>query len=62
MFDISDIRNVQKVRPDLSDEQAGDVIGFLTDVYAEKSYKVNDTQKLFKQTADYIYPLLLISA
>jgi hypothetical protein len=62
MFDIKDIRNVQRARPDLSDDQAAEVLGFLNDVYAVEPYDIPDTQKLFKETADYIFPLLLISA
>lgn len=62
MNDIKDIRDVQKSRPDLTDSQANDILGFLTDVYAEKSYDITDNQKLFKDTADMMFPLLLVSA
>jgi len=62
MNDLADIRDVQKARPDLTDAQASEVLGFLMDVYAEKPYKIKDNQKLFKDTADYMYPKLLISA
>ena len=62
MFNIGDIRNVQKARSDLTDGQASEVLGFLNDVYAVESFDIDDTQKLFKETADYIYPKLLISA
>ncbi len=61
-FDIRDIRSVQKARPGLTDAQAEEILGFLLDVYADKPYKIEDTQKLFKDTADYMFPLLLISA
>ena len=61
-FDIRDIRSVQKSRPGLTDAQAEEVLGFLLDVYADKPYEIKDTQKLFKDTADYMFPLLLISA
>lgn len=62
MFDIADIRNVQKARSGLSDNQAEEVIGFLIDRYDDEPFKVTDNQKLFKDTADYMFPLLLISA
>lgn len=62
MSDIKDIRSVQKARPDLSDSQADEVLGFLTDVYSQESYNVPDNQKLFKVAADMMYPKLLISA
>ncbi|MCK4792500.1 MAG: hypothetical protein KAV87_52710 [Desulfobacteraceae bacterium] len=61
-FDLADIRAVQKARPGLTDGQAEEVLGFLTDVYAVESYDIEDNQKLFKDTADYMFPLLLISA
>lgn len=62
MFNITDIRRIQKNRPDLSDNQASEILGFLNDVYAVEPFNIEDTDKLFKETADYIYPLLLISA
>jgi hypothetical protein len=62
MNDISDIRAVQATRPDLTDSQANEVLGFLLDVYADKPYKIEDNQKLFKDTADYMFPKFLISA
>lgn len=62
MFDIADIRRVQKDRPDLSDDQASEVLGFLNDVYAVEPYDIPDTQKLFKETADYIYPSFIVRA
>ena len=62
MNDIRDIRAVQKVRPDLTDGQAEEVLEFLIDVYDDKPYEISDTPKLFKDTADYMYPKLLISA
>lgn len=62
MFDIADIRNVQKTRPDLNDSQASEILGFLNDVYAVEPYTITDNQSLFKSTADLMFPLLLISA
>ena len=55
MNDIRDIKAVQKVRPDLTDGQAEDVLGFLSDVYDDKPYKVEDTARLFKVAADMIF-------
>lgn len=57
MFYLSDIREVQKQRPDLSDDQASEVLGFLNDVYAVEPYDIEDNQRLFKETADYVWPL-----
>jgi hypothetical protein len=57
MFCLNDIKRVKKTRPDLSDDQASEVLGFLNDVYYRKSYKIKDTDKLFKETAGHIYPL-----
>lgn len=62
MFDISDIRRVQKERPDLTDDQASEVLGFLMDVFSMGDSPCKSSPKLFKETADYIYPKLLISA
>lgn len=56
MFNTNDIKAIQKERPDLSDSQAGDVLGFLNDMYSIEPYSVGDNQRLFKETADYIYP------
>lgn len=60
-FDLSDIRRVQKQRKDLSDDQAIDVLGFLMDTYAIEPYNM-DSDKLFKETADLMFPKLLIGA
>lgn len=62
MFDLTDIRAVQKERPDLTDSQAEDVLGFLVDVFNTGVSPCNASPKLFKETADYIYPKLLVSA
>ena len=62
MFNITDIRRMQKNRPDLTDDQSSEVLGFLNDVYAIESFDIKDTDKLFKEAADYIYPKLLVSA
>lgn len=61
MFDVKDIRRVQKQRPDLDDDQAADVLGFLMDTYAIEPYNM-DSDKLFKETANLMFPKLLISA
>lgn len=55
-FDISDIRRVQAQRPDLDDSQAGDVLGFLLDMYSIESFDIKDNERLFKETAEFIYP------
>jgi len=62
MFDITDIRKIQNDRPDLSDDQASEVLGFLMDTYAIEPYNITNNRKLFKETADYIYPKLIVSA
>lgn len=51
----NDIKSVQKVRPDLSDEQSSDVLGFLCDVYDDKPY-TGDKYKQFEAAADYMFP------
>ena len=56
MSDIADIRNVQKIRPDLNDNQADEILGFLQDVYDECPYKADDDRKLFEAAASLIYP------
>ena len=55
MFDIKDIRNVQKQRPDLTEDQASDVLGFLMDTYAVEPYNIN-SDRLFKETASFMFP------
>lgn len=55
MFDIKDVRRVQEQRPDLSDSQASDVLGFLMDTYAIEPYNM-DSDKLFKAAADLMFP------
>jgi len=54
MFQLSDIKEVQAVRPDLNDDQASEVLGFLCDMFAIESFSHSPT--LFKETADYVYP------
>ena len=54
MNDIRDIRAVQKVRPDLTDSQAEDVLGFLCDVYDDKPYQ-GENSKLFAAAAELMY-------
>ena len=55
MFQESDIQAVQEIRPDLNQDQASEVLGFLCDVYDDKPYQgVNS--KLFKVAAELIYP------
>jgi len=55
MFMMSDIREVQKIRPDLDDEKASEILGFLCDVYSDKPYK-GENSKLFAAAADLMYP------
>ncbi len=55
MFDYKDIERVVKQRPDLTDDQAGDVLGFLMDTYAIEPYNM-DSNELFKTTADLMFP------
>lgn len=55
MFQQSDIKAVQKTRPDLSDDQASEILGFLCDVYCDTPYE-EENKKLFKVAADMIYP------
>ena len=54
MFNLEDIQAVQAVRPDLSEDGAAEVLGFLNDVYAVESFEVSDTAQLFKETAEDI--------
>ena len=56
MFDLKDIKKIQLGRPDLNDDQASEVLGFLNDVYAVQSYDIPDNNKLFMVAADLIYP------
>ncbi len=55
MFDSNDIKRVQNQRPDLSDDQASEVLGFLMDTYAIEPYNIN-SDKLFKETASLMFP------
>ena len=55
MFNITDIRRVQNQRPDLSDDQASEVLGFLMDTYAVEPYNIN-SDRLFKETASLMFP------
>ena len=55
MFQLSDIQEVQAVRPDLNDDQASEVLGFLCDVYSQESF-TGENPKLFIAAADLIYP------
>ena len=55
MFDSNDIKRVQSQRPDLSDDQAGDILGFLMDTYNIEPYNM-DSDELFKATADLMFP------
>jgi len=55
MFDSSDLKRVQAQRNDLSEDQAGEVLGFLLDTYNEQPYNV-DSDKLFKVAADMMFP------
>ena len=55
MFDTNDIKRVQGQRPDLTDDQAGEVLGFLLDTYAVEPYNIK-SDKLFKETANFMFP------
>lgn len=55
MFDLNDIRRVQRQRPDLDNNEASEVLGFLNDTYSIESYDIH-ADKLFKDTADYMFP------
>ena len=57
MFDTNDIKRVQSQRPDLSADQASDVLGFLMDTYNIESYNM-DSDELFKETASLMFPLV----
>ena len=54
MNDKADIREVQKVRPDLNDNQANDVLNFLCDMYSQESYTMDNPQ-LFASAADLMF-------
>lgn len=53
MFNKTDINRVKKARPDLSDQQCNDVLGFLCEVYDNEPYDHNE--KVFESTAEYIF-------
>ena len=55
MFNQNDIKRVQTQRPDLDDDMASDVLGFLMDTYNIEPYNMN-SDKLFKSTADLMFP------
>jgi len=55
MFQQSDIQAVQQIRPDLDDNQASELLGFLCDVYNDKPYQ-GENSKLFAAAADLMYP------
>jgi len=55
MFQESDIQAVQQVRPNLNDDQASELLGFLCDVYCDKPYQ-GENSKLFAAAADLMYP------
>jgi len=55
MWQESDIQEVQNIRPDLDDIQAGEILGFLADVYDDKPYQ-GENSKLFAAAADLMYP------
>jgi hypothetical protein len=58
MFNQHDIKSVQEVRPDLTSEQADEVLGFLCDM-TDQGIEFNiEKTILFKQTADYIFPTI----
>lgn len=55
MFDLNDIRRVQAQRPDLTEDQASDVLSFLLDTYAIEPYNIN-SDRLFKETSNFMFP------
>ena len=55
MFNNLDLKRVIKQRPDLNEDQAGEVLGFLLDTYAVEPYDIN-SDRLFKETAEYVFP------
>ena len=54
MFQLNDIQEVQKVRPDLSDDQASELLGFLCDTYDQEPY-TGENSKMFAAAADLMY-------
>jgi len=56
MFDLNDIRRVQNQRPDLDNDEASEVLGFLLDTYSIEPYDV-DSDVLFKSAADLMFPI-----
>jgi hypothetical protein len=54
MNDKADIEAVKKVRPDLDDNQADEVLSFLQDMYSQESY-VTSSERAFKAAASLMY-------
>lgn len=53
MIALEDIRKIQEKRPDLSDQQAEDVISFLLDM--DSIEPIKHTDRLFENTAAFMY-------
>lgn len=58
MFNQSDIKSVQEVRPDLSSDQVNEVLGFLCDMTDQGVALDIKKELLFKHTANYIFPTI----
>lgn len=58
MFDLDDIKSVQAQRPDLNEDDACEVLGFLNDITASDGGLIwsGTQEKLFLETANYIFP------
>ncbi len=58
MFNLDDIEAVQAQRPDLNQDQASEVLGFLCDIAASDGGLIwsGTNERLFKETANYIFP------
>jgi len=57
MFCLDDINLIKKNRPDLNDDQCGEILGFLLDMYNIEPFNVKNNERLFKETASYVYPV-----
>lgn len=56
MFNQDDIKLIQKNRPKLDDDQCGEVLGFLLDMNEIEPFTVKNQERLFKETAEYVFP------
>lgn len=57
MFNQNDINLIQKNRPDLSEDQCGEVLGFILDMWNIEPFEIKNNERFFKETADYAFPL-----